>query len=321
MFNKLTESFLVIDAKDKPAPSFLTAYIFTWITWQYEATLAFFKTSGDFTKRFNASYIATVEDQFFIVLGLTLVLVIVRFGLNNLIYYMREYLDNLTQNRLDTKGHKSFVSNEVFQNLKKQNSTIQAELFASQDSQKAAKIAENKATTSMLDLTIDRDKYQNSLDVSIKENKTLNEQLENLNDLLKVEHLAVDDLKENAKKNSDAYSILTLSNKALSTDIHTIAERLQTWGNNANNYDIKLLSLSDSETSDDDADAIDRLLKAEVIYHDAPENVVIGLLTKLNNYKSPTESALGDIDNLFNKEDKNSISPLSKALSEFSPKD
>ncbi|MCW8833367.1 MAG: hypothetical protein OQK09_16945 [Colwellia sp.] len=305
MFKNIIDSFLIIDAKDKPAPSFLTAYIFTWLVWHYETTLAFFKTKGDFTTRFNSSINITTENQWFIVLCLTFGLVILRFALNNAIYYVREFIDNKTQGRLNEKGHKSFVSNEVYQKLSAKASSLNSELLSSQDREKAAKKLENEATSALLDMEIEKNKVEadyktvtalhdelieklKTSGVVAKKNEQENEKLKNdIDDLLKINQGIKQD---NVKTNKE--------NDNLVNELAAIKQKLKIWGKNSDSPIVNLIGRSDDTLNKDEEQALSILLSSSIIYTDTSREELDLILSriKLTDHNIKYKNMAGIID-------------------------
>lgn len=287
MFKNLVDSFLIIDAKDKPAPSFLTAYIFTWLIWHYETTLAFFKTKGDFTTRFNSSLIATTENQWVVVLCLTFLLVIVRFGLNNAIYYVREFIDSKTQGKLNEKGHKSFISNEVYQNLKTKITSLQNELLASQDREKSAKEEENKASAAMLDLTIDKDKFQKLYESHHKENTEFKNKITSFEKTHKTDKTNIEGMYTDIENLQAENLLLKDERSGLLEHINNISERLVTWSKRSGNNHLTLINIPEDQVSEEVADHLSKLFESSII---SPEGSKGELYTALNKYIPYDES-------------------------------
>lgn len=299
MFKNIIDSFLIIDAKDKPAPSFLTAYVFTWLVWHNETTLAFFKTKGDFTTRFNASLNITTENQWLIVLCLTFFVVLVRFVLNNSIYYAREFIDSKTQGRLTKKGHKSFKSDNDYQRLMSKVSSLQSDLLTSQDREKSAKTTENEATAAMLDLTIDRDKFKASYESELK----ITTELQNTVDLQiqqkEGDRINIADLEEKNSRSKIKIIALENENAGIKDHLGTILARLRAWVQNTNNDDINLIGITRHEENDEVVGKLSDLLESIIIRPNASLNEVDKKLSQIKafdmNYVKSTRGGLAQL--------------------------
>lgn len=266
MFKNLIDSFLIIDAKEKPAPSFLMAYIFTWLFFNDEKTLTFFKTTGDLTTRFNASYDATLEYNIWWVGLFTLAVVAIRFVLNNIIYYMREFIDNKTQKRLVEKEHKSFVSNSEYQKLKAQISSLHIALSSAQDKESLAKSVENKATSAMHDLTTDRDKYKGQYETEHQHNEDTKSQLMGYKRQRTSDEITISSTESDLDQVQNRNEALEKSNNEMEEHLGTIKSRLRAWAESTSNEDIKLLGLTRHEENEEVVGKLSQLLNAEVDY-------------------------------------------------------
>lgn len=271
MFKNLIDSFLVIDAKEKPAPSFLMAYVFTWFVWHNEVPITFLKTKGDFTTRFNAGYFSLVENQWMKVIFLTFGFIAARFIFNSIIYYAREYIESKTQSRLNDKGHKSFIRNEVYQKLTAQVSSIQNELLASQDREKNAKAAENESTSQKLDLELDLDKYK----TSYKTEQEINIDLKNrLDKEISMKLEAQKNLSIAEKTNTSLQTTLDKlgsDNLELRENHSVIIERLDVWGSNLNDKRILTLMNMNKSKNEDVSYIIEQILKSKIVFPDESE--------------------------------------------------
>jgi hypothetical protein len=262
MLRNLFDSLFIIDAKDKPAPSFLTAYIFTWFFWHNEIIFAFFKTKGDFTTRFNASINITTENQWFIVLCLTFLFVLTRFALNNSIYYVREFIDSKTQGRLNKKGHKSFISNEVYQKLSAKVSSLQRDLLSSQDREKSAKESEQSAIDEKHSLIKERNQLKISSEAEQLELKILCDKQSTDIEAGEVSKIdlqtkiaAQESLNESKEKNI----------QILERQLSIIKRRLDHWAIAAENNNIRVIGVENNNESYIITGMIDRMINTLVI--------------------------------------------------------
>jgi len=290
MFKNLVDSFLIIDAKDKPAPSFLTAYIFTWLVCNYQTTFAFVKTSGDLTTRFNASINTPIDYQWYWILVFTFVLVVSRFLLNNSIYYIREFIDNKTQGRLNQKGHKSFTSNADYQKLSTKISSLQRDLLSSQDREKTAKALENEATAAMLDLTIGRDKFKANYESELKIAAELHDTIDSQIEQRKADNINIESLKEDGNRLKVKNLALESDNVRINDHLGTILARLQAWVTNTQNDDIKLIGITRHEENKEVEGKISELLESIII---SPNTSVNELDMQLHKIKASTRNTEG----------------------------
>jgi hypothetical protein len=289
MFKSFFDSLFIIDAKEKPAPSFLLAYIFTWLVVQYEVTLAFFKTKGDFTTRFNASLNLTNEMEYGLiqVLGITMAVVLFRFILNGAIYYMREYIENKTQHFLINNDHKSPVHYSIFHGQQIKISELQTSLLSSQDREKMAKELEQEASSVKNDLTIARDKYQSELNIQSNENienqKVIERQSTQKISDDRMTGALEDDIENIMQQNEESKIII----EGLKEHIGTITARLKSWALNANNNDITLINLTNNEETKEVVDKLDKLLTSVVVNRNISSDELDLVLSKIKVTDSP----------------------------------
>jgi len=286
MFKNFFDSLFIIDPKEKPAPSFLLAYIFTWLVVQHEVTLAFFKTNGDFTTRFNASLNLTNEMEygFTEVLGITLVVVLIRFILNGVIYYMRELIENKTQDFLILNKHKSPVSYEIFHEQQIKISELQTSLLSSQDREKIAKELEQTADSNKHNVTIERDKYKAQFDEQIRNNNSLTSQLQSSEKKVQNNEMEIEAYASNQYEYKGKIKDLESERDWLLLRNNTVVQRLKLWSNNAENEYINLINHVDTKESGINKDAneqIKRLLDSRILYSDTSEKDLTGLISRI----------------------------------------
>jgi hypothetical protein len=288
MFKNFFDSLFIIDPKEKPAPSFLLAYIFTWLVVQHEVTLAFIKTKGDFTTRFNASLNLTNHMEYGLihVLGITMVVVLIRFVLNGVIYYMREFIENKTQDLLISNEHKSPVNYSIFYEQQIKISELQTNLLSSQDREKMAKELEQDASSQMSALTINRDKNKAQFEAQVKTNTNISIQLES----------SISLLDSSVRKEKEGKASIKIHEKALiekeklidkqgrqilhfSDELSRISHLIKTWSKNSGNKELSLLLKPQSDMTDIDNDKLFRLIDSLILNRDMSKsdlNMMLG---------------------------------------------
>jgi len=222
--------------------------------------------------------------------------------MNGAIYYMREFIENKTQNLLINNNHKSPVDYSVFHEQQIKISDLQTSLLSSQDREKIAKELEQASDSEKHNVTIDRDKYKAQFNAQIKSNTSITEKLD----------LSV----KQGKENEGVIESYASSQSRLKKEIkdfenerelllfrnNTIIQRLSMWANNSNNEYINLISHIDTKQNGIDKEAnerIQRLLKSKIIYSDATESELTELLTRINvsnKVKSITDQLNGIIN-------------------------
>jgi phage repressor protein C with HTH and peptisase S24 domain len=228
MYKKSFESMFIIDANEKPAPSFLAAYILTWLIVHNQVFTSFFKSEkGKDTTlydRVNSAILSVPpEEHHWIWVGvLTFFVVFARFTFNNLIYMFREGIDNKSQGWLKKQGLKSPVSAAIHQQTLDDLAKFKAESHSLYDRTKKAEKDEidaiNKlgefeesAQTEHYALQQTIDKYKKTLEEQATNNNTLKLKNKELNGQLNIS-------KEELRQSSSAHEELIEKHGTLMED-------------------------------------------------------------------------------------------------------
>jgi hypothetical protein len=163
MFKKAFESFFIIDANEKPAPSFLSAYLIAWFFVHKQVITTFISTTGAFDIRLHASIASITENLYMQAFGWAIAFVIIRFALNNLIYFFRESFDHLTQFTLNKLNMKSFIKTTVHQSVLDNLANARSKIHAFHD---RATLAEESASQTKNELQV----LKNETEVQHKDN-------------------------------------------------------------------------------------------------------------------------------------------------------
>lgn len=179
MFKKAFESFFIIDANEKPAPSFLAAYLIAWFYVHKQVITTFISTTGAFDIRLNASIASITENLYMQVFWWAIAFVIIRFALNNLIYFFRESLDHLTQFTLNKFNMKSFVKTTVHQSALDDLANARGKLHSFHDRAILAEESESKRTNEL-------QTFKNETDTQLQDNQhTIKEKEKEIDRLIK----------------------------------------------------------------------------------------------------------------------------------------
>jgi hypothetical protein len=203
MFKKAFESFFIIDANEKPAPSFLAAYLIAWFFVHKQVITTFISTTGAFDIRLHASIASITENLYMKAFWYAIGFVIIRFALNNLIYFFRESFDHLTQFTLNKLNMKSFIKTTVHQSVLDDLANARGKIHSFHDratlAEESASQTKNELQTlkneievqhqdnlnALTEKELEIDKIDKSNEVLTGQNNNLKVKLVNSNDELK----------------------------------------------------------------------------------------------------------------------------------------
>ena len=122
MLSNKTKSLLKIILNIKPSLRFLMSYIVIWLVWHNELILSFLMADGDFFFRSQSAVNAVTSNQYLVVLLLTIVLTLIRYG-----------FDSLAQVLADDDNHEEFTLLQNGKSAKTENETDIKQLLATLD--------------------------------------------------------------------------------------------------------------------------------------------------------------------------------------------
>jgi len=320
MFKNMFDSFFIIDAKDKPAPSFLTAYIFTWVFFNYQMPFTFIKTTGDLTTRFNASLNVQIEYQWYLIVFFTLGVVLSRFVLNNVIYSLRESIDTFTQGWLKHFNVKSFKSDKEYQNLEVQKRALQSQLSTARDAEHSARESEQKVKD-------ERNTLKNELAEITAEHTARVNEVEECREIIDSQIAKVNELELKIEDhNNEVSEYLRIQGEleenitSVSYQLNLMRSRLNEWSKITGNEDILAIGYPKAGHSEQQESALNRILNSKVVYHDFGSEVADmtsqtgnifgaitaqtgqGLVSRIESKPNEENDKLKeDINRLFNK--------------------
>jgi hypothetical protein len=218
MFKKSFESMFIIDANEKPAPSFFAAYILTWLVVHNQVFTSFFKSvkGTDITlyDRMNAALLSVPpeEHHWFLVVVLTFVVVFARFIFNSLIYMFREGIENKSQGWLKEHDLKSPVSALVHQQTLDALAKLKADSHSLYDRTKKAEKDETDAINKLDEFQESSQAEYYTIQQSLEDESTKNDELNaNIKEL--TENL--DTVNEKFRKSSSAHEQLKIDHNSL----------------------------------------------------------------------------------------------------------
>lgn len=219
MFKKAFESFFIIDSNEKPAPSFLAAYLIAWFFVHKQVITTFISTTGALDIRLNASIASVTENLYMQAFWWAIAFVIIRFALNNLIYFFRESFDHLTQFTLNKLNFKSFINNKVHQKILDDLAKSKADSHSFYDRAKAAEESETNAINKLGEFQestqTEHYEFQQSIDLYKKdliEESKKNNELNKTNNQLQQQ---LDISSEGLQKSLSAHEQLKLDHDSL----------------------------------------------------------------------------------------------------------
>ena len=208
----------IIDANEKPAPSFFAAYILTWLVVHNQVFTSFFKSvkGTDITlyDRMNAALLSVPpeEHHWFLVVVLTFMVVFARFIFNSLIYMFREGIDNKSQGWLKEHDLKSPVSALVHQQTLDALAKLKADSHSLYDRTKKAEKDETDAINKLDEFQESSQAEYNTIQQSLDDESTKNDEL-NVNIKELTENL--DTVNEKFRKSSSAHEQLKIDHNSL----------------------------------------------------------------------------------------------------------
>jgi len=329
MFKKAFESFFIIDANEKPAPSFLAAYLIAWFFVHKQVVTTFISTTGAIDIRLSASLASITENLYMQAFWWAIAFVIIRFGLNNLIYFIRESFDHLTQFSLNSLNMKSFIKTSVHQVALDDLANARGKLHSFHDRATQAEESESKIKMDLQALKIEtKTQLQDSQDsLVIKENE-LDEQLrinsevdgkyvqfkENLdisNEELRQSSSANDQLKVEYDKLKEDYNLMNVEFTGLRDEQieleNTHKNLVIDYKELTKNYDKSLETLSGANEYSDDLMAKIKIMNQETSNVLDKQNKLTSDLNESNYFKE-------NINNQVTKWAKNTNQPKLKLL-------
>jgi hypothetical protein len=286
MPKKFFDTLFIIDPNEKPAPSFLAVYIFTWFVLNKETTFRFIEAKGDFFVKLNAAIEMPTTYDLWDVLGWTFVLVVVRFILNNAIYFFRESSDHLTQFALNKLNMKSFIKSTVHQKTLDDLAKSKSDSHAFYDRAKAAEKSETDAINKLgefeesaqiehYELQQSIDRYKKELDTQSKLKDDLEEQLLNANKMNQEHMSQYSSLEVENKKLNATINILNKDLKSTKeicanwqSDFMNVKNNLIIWGRNSRKSEFELLYKNENDLTESDRELLTRLITTKI---DFPE--------------------------------------------------
>lgn len=153
MLNQKTlQSLLVFTENQRPAPSFILIYIFTWLAWHNQIITTFVQATGNFWDKANAAVFALDENQYMLVFFITCLIFIFRLAFAFLTFKSREALNNTDEEYTNARDDQHFEQNKDIQNLLATLETTKKQLQASKEREKKSIEEKNEAIRKSLTL-------------------------------------------------------------------------------------------------------------------------------------------------------------------------
>lgn len=169
---KLLKSFLSFSQQQKPAPSFVLIYAFTWLVWHNQLFNAFFTHSGDVIDRLMAAYQSIEENQYLLVLFLTLLFLVIRLGYNYIVFKSQQMVMSVDDDELMVRADQLAQENDDIKALMTTLTNTQEQLARSREKEKQATKDKNDAIAKLL-------AAQAQLEEALADNQLLMQQMVN----------------------------------------------------------------------------------------------------------------------------------------------
>ncbi|GAA5140959.1 hypothetical protein [Thalassotalea piscium] len=147
---KLLSSFLNFSQQQKPAPSFILLYVFTWLIWHNQIFTAFFSQTGDVIDRLMAAYQSVEENQYMLVLFLALLFLVIRLGYNYIVFKSQQLVMSVDDEELLVRGDQLAQENDDIKALMTTLTNTQAQLKRAQEREKQAITEKNNTIAKLL---------------------------------------------------------------------------------------------------------------------------------------------------------------------------
>ena len=149
---KTLRSLLVFTENQRPGPSFIIIYIFTWLAWHNQIISAYIQASGDFWARGSAAISAIEENQYMLVFFITCLILLFRLAFAFLSFKSREALNSADDDYSNAREDQKFEQNKDIQNLLATLETTKKQLQASKEREKKSIEEKNEAIRKALEL-------------------------------------------------------------------------------------------------------------------------------------------------------------------------
>ena len=147
---KFLKSFLRFSQQQKPAPSFILIYLLTWLVWHHELFTTLFSYSGDVIERLIAAYQSIEENQYILVLFLSLLFLVIRLGYNYIVFKSQQLVMSIDDDELMVRADQLAQENDDIKALMTTLTTTQEQLKRSQNKEKQATKDKNDAIAKLL---------------------------------------------------------------------------------------------------------------------------------------------------------------------------
>lgn len=147
---KLLKSFLSFSQQQKPAPSFVLIYAFTWLVWHNQLFSAFLTQSGDVLDRLMAAYQSIQENQYLLVLFLTFLFLVIRLGYNYIVFKSQQMVMSVDDDELMVRADQLAQENDDIKALMTTLTNTQEQLTRSREKEKQANKDKNDAIAKLL---------------------------------------------------------------------------------------------------------------------------------------------------------------------------
>lgn len=146
---KTLKSIHSFNEHQRPGPSFIVIYILTWIAWHNQLITSFFTTQGSFDVKFSSALSSIEENQYLVVLLLSCIIFIIRFGINYLSFKSNELL-NSTDEHFSAGRDQVFEKNSDIANLMATLEKNKQKLVDANEREKSAVADKNSAIKKMM---------------------------------------------------------------------------------------------------------------------------------------------------------------------------